>query len=56
MLHKPFKFVEIGENFHINGNDWVKHSSRTARMLSTGRIFYFSQNETLKTIENRPKS
>lgn len=53
MMHKLFKVIEIGEQFHVNGNDWVKHSTRTARMLSTGRVFYFSQNETVKTLENQ---
>ena len=56
MMHKLFKVIEIGEQFHVNGNDWVKHSTRTARMLSTGRVFYFSQNETVKTLENSPKA
>ena len=36
--------------FHVNGNDYIKNSSRTARMLSNGRIFYFRQNEVVHLI------
>jgi hypothetical protein len=40
-----FSEITIGRMFHCNGNDYVKQSSRTARMLSTGRVFYFGQKE-----------
>jgi hypothetical protein len=40
-----FSEIKIGRMFHCNGNDYVKQSSRTARMLSTGRVFYFGQKE-----------
>lgn len=36
--------------FHTNGNDYMKMSSRTARMLSNGRIFYFCKNELVSMI------
>jgi hypothetical protein len=34
----------------LNGNDYVKQSSRTARMLSTGRVFYIGQREVVHPI------
>jgi hypothetical protein len=40
-----FSEIKIGRMFHCNGNDYVKQSSRTARMLSNGRAFYFAQKE-----------
>jgi hypothetical protein len=40
-----FSEIKIGSKFHFNGNDYVKQSSRTARMLSNSRVFYFAQKE-----------
>jgi hypothetical protein len=45
-----FAAVSIGRLFHLNGNDYVKNSSRTARMLSSGRIFYIRSNEPVHKI------
>lgn len=42
-----FSELRIGRMFHCNGNDYVKQSSRTARMLSNGRAFYFRQTEVV---------
>ena len=42
-----FKDFRIGRMFHLNGNDYVKQSTRTARMLSNGRVFYFGQTERI---------
>lgn len=39
-----------GRLFHYNGNDWHKQSSRTARLLSNGRVFYFKQVEVVHPI------
>lgn len=44
--------VKIGKLFHLNGNDYVKNSSRTARMLSSGKIFYIGKNEQVHIIAN----
>jgi hypothetical protein len=44
--------VQIGRLFHLNGNDYMKNSSRTARMLSNGKIFYFGKNESVHKIAN----
>jgi len=45
-----FAEFRIGRLFHCNGNDWIKQSTRTARMLSTGRVFYFRKNEIIRAI------
>ena len=42
-----FSTVRIGAMFHLNGNDYVKQSTRTARMLSNGRVFYIGQSESV---------
>lgn len=38
-----FSELRVGRMFHVNGNDYVKQSTRTARMLSNGRVWYFRQ-------------
>lgn len=40
-----FKEVFIGRLFHLNGNDYIKMSNRTARMLNNGRTFYIGKSE-----------
>lgn len=45
-----FTDLPIGRLFHINGNDWIKQSPRTARMLSNGRVFFFRKNEVVHQI------
>jgi len=47
-----FKFVRVGRLFHLNGNDYMKNSSRTARMLSNSRIFYIGKAEAVHIISN----
>jgi hypothetical protein len=42
-----FNEVRVGRMFHCNGNDWVKQSTRTARLLVNGRVFYFGQREVV---------
>ena len=36
--------------FRLNGNDYIKQSTRTARMLSNGRVFYIGQKEVVHPI------
>jgi len=45
-----FSEFRIGRLFHLNGCDYIKQSTRTARMLSNGRIFYFGKNEVIHAI------
>ena len=47
MFKLEFWEVRVGRMFHVNGNDYVKQSTRTARMLSNGRVFYFGQKEVV---------
>ena len=50
MTGLDFVDIRIGRLFHFNGNDYVKQSTRTARMLSNGRIFYFGKTEYVHPI------
>lgn len=52
MYSREFNEIKIGRLFHVNGNDWLKQSTRTARMLSTGLIFYFGQREVVHPISH----
>jgi len=45
-----FEYLKIGRLFHINGCDYIKQSTRTARMLSNDRIFYFGKTEYVHLI------
>ena len=45
-----FSELRIGRLFHYNGCDYVKQSTRTGRMLSNGRVFYFSKNDVIYAI------
>ncbi len=45
-----FFYIATGKLFHLNGNDYVKQSSRTARMLSNGRVFYIGKRESVHQI------
>jgi len=47
----PFNLVKIGELFRYNGNDYAKHSTRTAKMLDTGWAFYFKQAEQVHIVK-----
>ena len=46
------EFAELGVKrlFRFNGEDYQKNSSRTARMLSNGRIFYIGQTDVVHPI------
>ena len=49
-MSRDFAELRIGRMFHINGNDYIKQSTRTARMLSNGRVFYIGQKEVVHPI------
>jgi len=42
--------VRVRRLFRMNGNDYIKQSTRTARMLSNGRVFYFGRNDVVYPI------
>ncbi len=45
MTGMNFVDLRIGRLFHLNGCDYFKQSTRTARMLSNGHIFYIGKTE-----------
>jgi hypothetical protein len=45
-----FEELRIGRLFHLNGNDYIKQSTRTARMLLNGRVFYIGRKEYIHPI------
>lgn len=47
MYSLEFIDIRVGRMFRLNGNDYIKQSTRTARMLSNGRIFYIGQREVV---------
>jgi hypothetical protein len=50
MTGLDFQKLRIGRLFHLNGNDYIKQSTRTARMLSNGRTFYIGKQEYIHPI------
>ena len=42
-----FKDLELSQEFTHNGNNYIKNSNRTAKMLSNSRVFYFASYETI---------
>lgn len=40
-----FSLVPVGAVFTYNGNACLKKSTRTARLIEVGRVFYFRNNE-----------
>jgi len=51
MIYIPFKQLQVGGNFHLNGNWYRKRSTRTAEIIRPERFqdtwFYFSSNESI---------
>lgn len=50
MTVRYFVFLQPGAVFDCNGNRYVKSSTRTARMLSNGRVFYFRSGDPVEAI------
>ena len=50
MYAREFQELAVKRLFRLNGNDYIKQSTRTARMLSNGRVFYIGQRETVHPI------
>lgn len=40
-----FKHVPVGQRFECNGNVCIKVSTRTARLVQYGRVFYFRHTD-----------
>ena len=49
-MGRDFAELRVGRMFHLNGNDYIKQSTRTARMLSNGRVFYIGQKEVVHLV------
>lgn len=47
MFSTTFAALPIGRFFSLNGSDYMKQSTRTAKLLANGRAFYFSQTEVV---------
>ena len=50
MYSLEFNELRVKRLFRFNGEDYVKNSTRTARMLSNGRIFYIGQKDVVHPI------
>ena len=50
MTGLDFSELKIGRLFHLWGRDYIKQSTRTARMLCNGRIIYFGKGEYVHPI------
>lgn len=44
-MNVTFRLVRVGELFNSNGNLYLKQSTRTAKLISANRVFYFGQLE-----------
>ena len=42
-----FKDLELSQEFTHNGNNYIKNSSRTAKMLSNTNVKYFDSYEII---------
>lgn len=49
-MSRMFWELAVNRMFRLNGNDFVKQSTRTARMLSNGRVFYIGKKEVVHPI------
>lgn len=47
-MHATFKQLRLGAVFQVNKYDltqWIKTSTKTARLLENNKVFYFQQKE-----------
>lgn len=45
-----FKNIPVGRRFECNGNECIKTSTRTARLIEYNRVFYFRQSELCRLL------
>lgn len=45
-----FREVPVGDTFWSNGNEYVKRTTRTARLIKYNRIFYFRNDDLVRII------
>ena len=53
-MKMTFRTVAHGQHFKCNGVEFVKKTSRTARMVSNKRAFYFGALEQVEAIPSNP--
>lgn len=47
MYSTTFEDLRIGRLFSMNGCDYIKQSTRTAKMLCNGRAFYIGKTDVV---------
>ena len=47
MFRILFKQVKLGCSFNLNGNRFIKVSSRTAKLVEFNRVFYIGMNDSV---------
>lgn len=50
MYNKQFNELAVGNVFRLNGNIYVKQSSRTAWLVEYNRWFYFGKRENVELL------
>ncbi len=40
-----FKLLKKGDRFNFSGSEYVKQSTRTAKLSENSRVFYFGTND-----------
>ncbi len=43
-----FRSIGVNTTFKMNGNTYIKKSTRTAKLIGLGRTFYFSQMDIVE--------
>ena len=43
-----FRSIGVNTKFKMNGNTYIKKSTRTAKLIGVGRTFYFSQMDIVE--------
>ena len=52
-MYTTFWRVAIGTKFWCNGNEYIKRSPRTARMVSNDRVFYMLRKDLVTIGESK---
>lgn len=48
-MKTTFALIPLNTVFYCNGNRCIKKSSKTALLLEYGRIFYFGQDDQVRS-------
>ena len=47
-MYITFRSIGVNTKFKMNGNTYIKKSTRTAKLIGVGRTFYFSQMDIVE--------